>query len=543
MFFPIDGQQRLTTLFLLHLYVGKRSAADISALSGFTYDTRDSSKEFCKMLIDIPNAEYAGIRDYVENQWWFTSRWSTDPTISSMMVMLDDIDLHYRDWSEEQMLEVWKRLTNKGQIKFWNLRIQDLETSDDLYIKMNSRGKPLSLFEHFKAEMEHTLKIIGEESSKRILNKIDTDWTDMLWKYRGDDNVIDDEFLCYFRFICDILCYKSGGTLQGKRFTEFELLDAFFSCKNENAAKNLSYMEKCFDIWCKSYLNATPSEFLGRFISDRHENGKIMLDSKKDIFSDCLKNYANVYGSRNRAFPLNRVVLLYAIVVYLLNKDAVTEEDFARRLRIVHNLCRNSEDEISDSEQRTSGNRMPSILRQVDSIIICGIIDDKIENNFNLYQLSEESIKLEWGENNPNLVEELFAVEDHELLYGQIGILGLEHPEYFNAFQELFKCNKDLIDCAMLSVGDYTQTDRNGWRHQIGSKNNSKAWVNLFHKGAASGYDKTQDILLKLLEKLDFCTDDALRKVINDYLSECENNSVFDWRYGRTRKTHHMRCL
>ena len=53
MFFPIDGQQRLTTLFLLHLYVGKRSAADISALSGFTYDTRDSSKEFCKMLIEI----------------------------------------------------------------------------------------------------------------------------------------------------------------------------------------------------------------------------------------------------------------------------------------------------------------------------------------------------------------------------------------------------------------------------------------------------------------------------------------------------------
>ena len=183
------------------------------------------------------------------------------------------------------------------------------------------------------------------------------------------------------------------------------------------------------------------------------------------------------------------------------------------------------------SEQRTSGNRMPSILRQVDSIIICGIIDGKIENNFNLYQLSEERIKLEWGENNPNLLEELFAVEDHELLYGQIGILGLEHPEYFNAFQELFKCNKDLIDCAMLSVGDYTQTDRNGWRYQIGSKCISKAWVNLFHKGAASGYDKTQDILLKLLEKLDFCTNDALQEIIDDYLSECEKKSVFDWRY------------
>lgn len=71
-----------------------------------------------------------------------------------MMVMLDDIDRHYRDWSQEQMLEVWDKLTNKNQIQFWNLRLEDLETSDDLYIKMNSRGKPLTNFEHFKAEME-----------------------------------------------------------------------------------------------------------------------------------------------------------------------------------------------------------------------------------------------------------------------------------------------------------------------------------------------------------------------------------------------------
>lgn len=525
---PLDGQQRLTTLFLLHWYAAKHEKIErdkYAFLHLFSYETRYSARDFCGFLVEyIPSFEKTLSKEIID-QAWFPLDWKKDSTISAMLVMLDEIHRIFADIGN-----LWGKLEN-GAISFYFLPIRDMGLSDELYIKMNSRGKPLSLFEHFKAEMEHTLKSIGEESSKRILNKIDTDWTDMLWKYRGNDNVIDDEFLCYFRFICDIMCYKSGGTLQGKRVTEFELLDAFFSSKNENAAKNLSYMEKCFDIWCRSHLNATPSEFLGRFISSRHENGKIMLDSKKDIFSDCLKNYADVYGSRNRAFPLNRVVLLYAIVVYLLNKDAVTEEDFARRLRIVHNLCRNSEDEISDSEQRTSGNRMPSILRQVDSIIICGIIDDKIENNFNLYQLSEESTKLEWGEKNPNSVEELFAVEDHELLYGQIGILGLGHPEYFNAFQELFKCNKDLIDCAMLSVGDYTQTDRNGWRHQIGSKYISKAWVNLFHKGAALGYDKTQDVLLKLLEKLDFCTDDALRKVINDYLSECENNSIFDWRY------------
>lgn len=55
---------------------------------------------------------------------------------------------------------------------------------------MNSRGKPLTLFEHFKAELEHSLRQISGETANRIMKKIDIDWTDMLWRYRGEDNII-----------------------------------------------------------------------------------------------------------------------------------------------------------------------------------------------------------------------------------------------------------------------------------------------------------------------------------------------------------------
>ena len=51
---PLDGQQRLTTLFLLHWYAAVKSQLlnkDImNVLKKFTYETRISSREFCNTL-------------------------------------------------------------------------------------------------------------------------------------------------------------------------------------------------------------------------------------------------------------------------------------------------------------------------------------------------------------------------------------------------------------------------------------------------------------------------------------------------------------
>ena len=98
--------------------------------------------------------------------------------------------------------------------------------------------------------------------------------------------------------------------------------------------------------------------------------------------------------------------------LYLQNKNSISEQEFSRRFRIVHNLTRNSEDEISESESRSAGNRMPAILRQVDSIIIHGIINTKEKNNFNSFQLREKIKKLRWTSEHPDLEEKLFKLED-----------------------------------------------------------------------------------------------------------------------------------
>ncbi len=227
---------------------------------------------------------------------------------------------------------------------------------------------------------------------------------------------------------------------------------------------------------------------------------------------------------------MNRMVLLYAVITYLLHKEQISEEQFTRRLRIVNNLLQNSNDEISDSELRTSGNRMPAILRQVATIMRTGCIDNAIENNLNANQLEEEQRKIVWVEDHPDQADALFTLEDHDLLQGQIGIIGLDHPELFPRFASLFSCDWDLVDCALMSIGNYAQAEKRG-RYQLGSKRNLMSWRNLFHKGGNVGFEGTRTVLLQLLSRRETFSDDALRAMVEAYLSECEADHRFEWRY------------
>ena len=535
---PLDGQQRLTTLFLLHWYAAKKENVaneESEFLARFSYETRYSARYFCAELVKFCPSFNEKISAEIINQAWFPLDWKKDPTISSMLVMLDAINDKFKD-----VEDIWSKLKN-GAITFYFLPIKDMGLTDELYIKMNSRGKPLTLFEHFKAELEREIRSLdektGNKNADRIVAKIDKAWTDLLWRYRNsgsgdaaDDNIIDDEFLRYFKFICDIICYRNGKSPQGYSNDVFELLHLYFSCNDEvNSSKNIATFESFFDCWCNIVGFANPTQFLESFMSFNHADGKIIVDTryKVDIFEDCIHSYSDKSG-RLRQFPLNRIVLLYAITIYLQNQATVTYEEFVRRIRIVNNLIQNSEDEVSD---RLDRNRIPAILQAVDAIILKGEIDESLDNNFNVNQIQEEKDKIAFLIDNPSKSDELFVLEDHPMLKGQISIVGLDNLDYYDRFVSLFNCSWDKIDCALMTFGNYGQQERNNWRYQFASKSMQLAWDELFHMSANKGFDNTKAILIALLESNTNFDNSVLDSIISSYIAECESNSTYPWTY------------
>lgn len=533
---PLDGQQRLTTLFLLHWYAAKKEKISVEKyafLNKFSYETRYSARYFCAELVKFTPSFEIELSADIKNQAWFPFDWKNDPTISSMLVMLDAIDERFKD-----VPDIWNRLENNA-ITFYFLPIKDMGLTDELYIKMNSRGKPLTLFEHFKAELEREIRTLDEKTGQNVANsiieKIDKAWTDLLWNYRNsgegdaEDNVIDDEFLRYFKFVCDIICYRNGKSPQSYSSDVFDLLHLYFSAENEESSANIATLESFFDCWCNISGYNNPTEFLESFMSFTHEPGKIIVDPryKVDIFEDCIHSYSDKSG-RTRQFPLNRIVLLYAITVYLQHQNKVAYSDFVRRIRVVNNLIQNSEDEVSD---RLDRNRIPAIIQAVDAIILTGTIDDSIENNFNVNQIQEEKEKAEFLANNPTRADELFELEDHDMLKGQIGIIGLDNLAFGPRFASLFTCSWDKIDCSLMTVGNYGQQERNKWRYQFASKNLQLAWDELFHKSANAGFENTKEILIRLLETNLSFDDSTLDTIISAFTVQCENDSVYPWAY------------
>ena len=528
---PLDGQQRLTTLFLLHWYAAKKTGikdSECHFLSKFGYETRYSARYFCKELLSFTPSFKELLSEEIINQAWFPLGWKKDPTISSMLVMLNAINDKFKDVDA-----LWNKLKS-GAITFYFLPIKDMGLTDELYIKMNSRGKPLTQFEHFKAELERYLCAIDENISKRIMRKIDRDWTDMLWQYRDsgedspEDAIIDDEFLRYFRFICDVICYQGGESPQGKSSNDFDRLEMYFAGGKDQVLQNIETMESFFDCWCNIAVYNNPTKFLNSCLTQNHDGKRIVLfySDKTNIFEDCLHSYTDKNGER--VFPLKKFVLLYAIVSYLCHSQIVSESDYLIRLRCINNLIQNSDDEVRD---RTDRNRIPAILKQVDSIMVSGNIDSTIQNSFNANQIEEENQKKQLLKDFPEKAQLVYELEDNKYLNGQISIVGVDNVDYAKRFVSLFSCDLDKIDCALMTIGNYSQQERNNWRHQFASSVSKFAWDELFHKSSNVGFENTSKILIELLSKEENFTNASLSEIVQEYISSCEENNYYPWEF------------
>ena len=537
---PLDGQQRLTTLWLLHWYADKKESINDKRLARFSYNTRYSARDFLIKLVNYKPSLETRLSDEIRNEGWFPMEWINDPTVRGMLTMLDEIQKRFADIDD-----LWNKL---DKINFYFRDIEEMELTDDIYIKMNSRGKPLTDFEHFKAEL---LKIIRSENndeaaSKRIGLKIDREWTDLLWVYRDEYNLVDNRFLNFFRIISLILIYKSD-----RSSSEFDLKDDFSLLDRlyKNQPNNVAFLELAFDcmvniqnktLISNSSITNPIGDFFGSFLSSgHHEHGKVVAPQQITNL-DILEEVLN--GKALKTNTLYWIIMLYSFLLYLMKYDTIKEIDFRRRLRVVVNLLKNSRNEVVDTPNGDAGNRMPANLRQVENIILSGEISDCItidndkRQNFNVIQMEEERQKLQFTNEHPEHSANLFQLEDYHLLQGRTDIVGYENTHLYQRFINVFDtCSRDMIDCAMLATYDYSQR-LNNWCIQLGSGSQDeigdKAWYALFHPtGKITDFNKTKKSLRSLLEADVEIDDKYLQDRIDAYLSECRTKNQYDWRY------------
>ena len=188
----VDGQQRLTTLFLFYLYHGAEECKFIN----FRYAGRKDVEAFCKELIarwlqeDIKrNIGEGSVSDYVKTQMWFHLAWKEDPTIMGMLRTLDEIHAQARtkaidlsadhEWKNRITFIVCDETEVNGEKRNAVLR----------YAAMNARGKTLTDFENLKAYLEG--KKQSSEEEQLIWNtwkrEIDTTWLNNLWSFYSTD--------------------------------------------------------------------------------------------------------------------------------------------------------------------------------------------------------------------------------------------------------------------------------------------------------------------------------------------------------------------
>ena len=267
-FYPLDGQQRLTTVWLVYWYLALRACklnSEIDVLSRFTYQTRKSSREFCEALCKRENNIYYkennGLVDYIKDQRWFFSAWKNDPTINAMLRMLggtngkdgiepvfSGMDKQPREW--EQWLKQFKQCITFCVLDIGNDKLPR-ESADRLYVKMNARGKALTDFENFKADLVGEIEKKHNESLrsyiKEIPQKLDNSWNDIFWESAnaGDSDGQTDEIFFAFinRFCFNRLCVAKGKHSEGEeeyllKADLIKIIDKIFDCSLSDSEKS-----------------------------------------------------------------------------------------------------------------------------------------------------------------------------------------------------------------------------------------------------------------------------------------------------------------
>jgi len=512
-FQPLDGQQRLTTLFLLYWFFAYKTgnlSGNKSNFKKFTYETRISSREFCNELIEKGEKLGDGetLIEKITDASWFFMSWKKDPTIKAMLVMLNSIEFKLNGKSKEELTKAWYKLISENPpITFHFKQLNDIGLTDDLYIKMNARGKALTDFENFKARFEKHIKENEFEkdlslteankeqwkelTEKTFSHRIDTVWTDLFWKHRGGDNLVDNEFVKFIAGIAinsyaenqeifkskdeDNLTRKILEEKKEKNITEEAVkrerierrITLLFNNPNEITPEDFptktsfDYLKSCFNIYSNKetkYDELTADELYTENLSlwKHLENKMVWINDKQEINNSLFIEFVK----SDKGTTYEQRVLFYAQTQFLLKVETFNFKSFTEWMRVVRNIVQNATIDSAGAYIGAIGliNELSSGCTDVYNFLN----KNSIKSGFASNQVSEEILKSSIITADEKNKEVIFLTEDTNFFKGRI-LFGLFCIDFENS-NDSFKydsCNSLYkVVCEQLNSNDISNKFR-----------------------------------------------------------------------------------
>lgn len=433
-FLPLDGQQRLTTLFLLHWYLAWRDEkwSDFEAMfldgkkARFSYDVRPSSNEFFDQLVcyrpSLHPEDVSGkkqpITTLIADQPWYFRSWRLDPTIQSVLLMLDAIHEKFAS-----SIGLFARLIDENHpaITFQLLDLKDFGLSDDLYIKMNARGKPLTSFETFKARYEEKLKsqlkgkkfpLAGHPFSAAdyVAQRMDTAWADLFWKLRDPKSQQFDQ--AFMNLASTIALVTRNPDDEG-------YLDDVTTLRSMREGEVPSYTDFHSRGWLDDRFTLTIIHILDAWSS---ESGTLSCFLPNNSFFDERLFFDKIALSRE-SLSYAEIIQFAAYVAYIDKyHDSIDSVVFQEWMRIIYNLSTNTiYNRVEDFRRSIRG--LNGLLENADEILRHFAQAESVTSGFYEPQIAEETLKakLIMAENHwRKLIDQ---AERHGYFRGQIGFL------------------------------------------------------------------------------------------------------------------------
>ena len=554
-FLPLDGQQRLTTLFLIHWYLAWRDGCweefmesmCPSGNSRFRYAVRPSSTEFFDCLVKFqpegsPDS-HRSLSPMLKDQSWYFRHWRLDPTIQSSLEMLDAIHERFRKSSG-----LYERITDSDRpaITFQLMDLENFGLSDDLYIKMNARGKPLTAFETFKARYEQELESQFEEETRLIGNesfsvaeffsrRMDTTWADFFWVYRNKEtNLFDEAVMNLFRTVALLSRDPENESYLNDVFS----LRSRFVKSSYPTFYNKGWLDRSFskllilllELWTEGETGFTPQLPDTRFFDEALLFEKAMNEPTELTFTEIVQFYGYVVYARQ-------------------NSESLDPDAFQEWMRVVFNLSVNTTyDRPSDMQRSISA--LLKIVPNSGNILQFLAASDVPITGFNSQQVSEEKLKAELILADGGWRRLIDQAEGHGYFRGQIeflldfcGVLGKRnntdgvnwkdsvHSTLQEQFEKYLRKAKLMFtdrglanqgqfrwERALLSIGDYLlPSGRQNISFLTNSSTDQASWKRLL-RGTPRYVQEARSLLQELLDRLnaDASLGGQLDKVISE---------------------------